>query len=54
MTNEERFEVLWICHGKQQDENRAVSRHMDDIREDIRDLKERVNAICNFLSMRDE
>ena len=49
MTNDERFEVLWTCHHRQIDENRAVSKHMDEIRENITDLQERMNQVCNFL-----
>ena len=54
MTNYERFEVLWTCHNRQIDENRAVSKHMDEIRENITDLQERMNDVCNFLHKEDK
>lgn len=49
MTNEERFELMWTHYHRQLDENRAVSKHMDEVREELYDLGHRINSIANFL-----
>jgi len=53
MTNDERFEILWTCHNRQIDENRAVSRALDDCRERIEKAindNEELTERCNKMS----
>jgi hypothetical protein len=44
MTNEERFELLWEHYHRQVDENRAVSRALDELREQVRELKDELKS----------
>jgi hypothetical protein len=44
MTKEERFELLWTHYHRQLDENRAVGRALDELREQVRELKDELNA----------
>lgn len=53
MTNDERFEILWTCHHRQQDENRAVSRSLDELRERVEkavDDNENMSERCHKMS----
>jgi hypothetical protein len=58
MTNDERFELMWNHYHKQIDENRAVSRALDNCREriekainDNEELTERCNKMSFLLGM---
>ena len=43
MTNDERFEVMWAHHHRQIDENRAVSRALDELRKEKQDFYDLLN-----------
>jgi hypothetical protein len=47
MTKDERFELLWTHYHRQLDENRAVGRALDELRELIRELKDELKARTN-------
>lgn len=47
MTKDERFELLWVHHHRQLDENRAVGRALNELREQVRELKDELNARAN-------
>lgn len=40
MTEAERFELIWQHYHKQIDENRAVSRSLEALREEIQTIKD--------------
>jgi len=44
MTNDERFELLWIHYHRQLDENRAVGRALDELRGRVKELEHELNA----------
>jgi len=44
MTNEERLNLLWEHYHRQVDENRAVSRALDELREQVRELKDELKS----------
>jgi hypothetical protein len=50
MTNDEKFERMWMHYHHQIDENRAVNKHMDEMREELHDLGHRINSMANFMS----
>ena len=54
MTNDERFEVLWTCHNRQIDENRAVHNSLEELRSNAlctKKLVEKVNKAAFLLGL---
>jgi len=52
MTNDERLELLWTHYQRQIDENRAVYWSLEELREQVTDLRWRMNEVCNHLSLK--
>ena len=44
MNCEERFEVLWIHHHRQLDENRAVHRALEELRKQVQELQDDIKS----------
>ena len=47
VSNEERFELLWIHYHRQLDENREVQRALKEIRERLRELENEIKPGTN-------
>jgi hypothetical protein len=47
MTDSERFELLWSNHHKQIDENRAVHRSLNELRNNIEEIKISIKDISD-------
>ncbi len=47
MTKDERVEILWIHYQRQNDINRTVVKELDELREQVRELKDELNARTN-------
>lgn len=54
MTNKERFEILWTCHHRQIDENRAVHKSLEELRSNAlctKKLVQKVNKAAFLLGL---